>query len=305
MGIYDREYYRREGPGFLRYLSEHGKICKWLIGINVVCFVVQTLTTGDQQHPDWFTQNLDLNAAATLQGEVWRLLTAAFLHDPGSIWHILFNMIVLWWAGSEMEDLYGSWEFLLFYLVGAVLGNLAQLGFYVATTPGPELIYKAAYGASGAINAVLVLFAFHYPFRRVLVMWVIPMPVWLLVVLALAIDTFGFLGVDPHVGHAAHLGGAAFGLVYYKLHWRFLNLFQTLQSWRKSRPRLRVYREEEPAPRAPVSVATAPRSDVDEHLEAKLDQVLEKVARHGQDSLTESERQILFRASEVYKKRRS
>ena len=52
-------------------------------------------------------------------------------------------------------------------------------------------------------------------------------------------------------------------------------------------------------------MATAPKTDVDEHLEAKLDQVLEKVARHGQDSLTESERQILFRASEVYKRRRT
>ncbi len=54
-----------------------------------------------------------------------------------------------------------------------------------------------------------------------------------------------------------------------------------------------------------MTVPAPPREDVDEHLEAKLDAVLEKVARYGQDSLTDSERQILFRASEVYKKRRT
>ena len=70
---------------------------------------------------------------------------------------------------------------------------------------------------------------------------------------------------------------------------------------------LAIGAEQEPAraSSAPVGVATAPKPDVDEHLEAKLDQVLEKVARYGQDSLTDSERQILFRASEVYKRKRS
>src|SRR5580704_15943593 len=41
MGIYDREYYRREGPSFLSTFAAHGKICKWLVGINVVVFVLQ------------------------------------------------------------------------------------------------------------------------------------------------------------------------------------------------------------------------------------------------------------------------
>jgi membrane associated rhomboid family serine protease len=306
MGIYDREYYRREGPGFLRYLTERGMICKWLIGINVALFIVQTMTGGDV---GWFTRLLDLRAPEVFQGEVWRLLTAAFLH--GSIWHILWNMVLLWWAGSEMEDLYGPWEFLTFYLIGAVIGNLAQLGYYVAAFHPLELA-PGALGASGAIMAVLVLFAFHYPSRTILVFFILPMKVRVVVVLALAINTFGLLGVRTEltdgVAVAAHLGGAAFGLLYYKLHWRLLNLTRLgswLQSLRRPRPRLRVYREEEPAPRAAVGVATAPKSDVDEHLEAKLDEVLEKVARYGQDSLTESERQILFRASEVYKKRRS
>jgi hypothetical protein len=63
---------------------------------------------------------------------------------------------------------------------------------------------------------------------------------------------------------------------------------------------------------ASMAVAHTPASSsgassstsMDEHLEAKLDEVLEKVKKHGQDSLTEEERAVLFRASEIYRKRR-
>jgi hypothetical protein len=66
---------------------------------------------------------------------------------------------------------------------------------------------------------------------------------------------------------------------------------------------LRVYPDDEP--NTPVAVPSPRSGDVDEHLEAQVDAVLEKVSRHGQDSLTDSEREILFRASEVYKKKRT
>jgi hypothetical protein len=71
---------------------------------------------------------------------------------------------------------------------------------------------------------------------------------------------------------------------------------------RLTRPPLRVYREEEPP--TPVTVgATAPPDE--EQLEAKMDAILEKISRSGKESLTESERQVLLRASEVFKRRRS
>ncbi len=54
-----------------------------------------------------------------------------------------------------------------------------------------------------------------------------------------------------------------------------------------------------------MPVAAAARSDVDEHLDAKLDAVLEKLSRHGRESLTDPEREILQRASEIYKKKRT
>jgi membrane associated rhomboid family serine protease len=315
MGIYDREYYRSDGPSFFRSLYETGRVCKWLIGINIAVFVIQLITRGAGAEDTlgwtggWFTDFFDLNTWQVLHGEVWRLVTHAFLHSPSDPLHIIFNMLFLWWFGNEIEEMYGSREFLTLYLTAAVLGGLAFVGWDVLTIPYGELnLASPALGASGAVTAVLVLYACHFPTRTIRLFYFLPIPVWLFVVLEVGLDAYRLLGGNAdHIAVQAHLGGAAFAFLYYKRQWRLMGLWSWLRSRKVSRPRLRVYREEEaPAgPRAPVGVATAPKPDVDEHLEAKLDQVLEKVARFGQDSLTESERQILFRASEVYKRRRT
>src|SRR5436309_3138418 len=131
MGIQDRDYYRRGGPSFLGSLAESGLICKWLIAINVVVFLLQmaTLRTGGSLYGP-FTQALDLDVSKVLHGEVWRLLTHAFLHDPLNFWHIFWNMLFLWWFGHKIEDIYGQREFLSFYLVAAIVSGLA----FVAAT---------------------------------------------------------------------------------------------------------------------------------------------------------------------------
>jgi membrane associated rhomboid family serine protease len=341
MGIYDREYYRREGPSFLGAFAIRGQVCKWLIIINVAVFVVQVISESQGPlrqllHIEQFTDTFDLQTGVrpsvdqfrrsqpgardftdeeirehiqsryppgVLQGQVWRLLTYAFLHSTiGMPFHILFNMLFLWWFGSDMEDLYGPREFLAFYLVSAVLGGVAYVLTQVAgiSPPGPCI------GASGAVTAVLTLCAIHYPHRKILLFFMLPIPLWLLVVLQVAQDAFGLLsGNTGGTAVSVHLGGALFAFAYYQRNWRLLNLWTSVRDWakRRSQPRLRVYREESVRPAAPVLSSSLP--DVDEQMEAKVDSVLEKVARFGKDSLTDSERQLLLRASEVYKRRRT
>src|SRR5690242_1879090 len=104
MTIYDREYYRRDGPSFLGSLAQHGLVCKWIILINVVVFAFQLFTKRSEQN---LTPYLTLSADQFLQGEVWRLLTYGFAHSPNNLMHVLFNMLFLWWFGSELEDVYG------------------------------------------------------------------------------------------------------------------------------------------------------------------------------------------------------
>jgi membrane associated rhomboid family serine protease len=318
MGIYDREYYRREGPSFLGSLANTGQVCKWLIGLNVAVFVLQLVSRPALGGHDWVTEWFALNPDSVLhEGQVWRLLTYAFLHAAG-VWHILFNMLFLWWFGTDVEDLYGSREFLAFYLVSAFIGGLAFVMAWVAGLIPPVLAGNAfdqeslrvaapiCLGASGAVTAVMLLFACHFPHRRIYIWFLFPVPIWLFVGFQVLQDTVLFVSQsNTPTAVSVHLGGAVFAFVYYKSQVRLLRFWPDLRSWQwpRARPQLRVYREEE-AP-TPEPVAAPPAADVDEQLEAKLDAVLAKVARSGQSSLTESERQILLRASEIYKRRRT
>jgi membrane associated rhomboid family serine protease len=308
MGIYDREYYRREGPGILDSLSRTGQVCKWLILLNVGIFVLQLVTR--RELPDGrvldgpVTDWLILFPPDVLHGQVWRLLTYAFLHSTTDLLHIVFNMLVLWWFGSEIESLYGSPEFATFYVAAALLGGLA---FQAWAMTAPGRMFHPCLGASGAVTAVMVLYACHFPTRIIYLFFFLPVPIWAFVAGMVAFETFVLVkGVETGTAVVVHLAGAGFGFAYHKLQWRVSPLWTWLLSsrGRVRRPRLRVYAGDDDETE-PVPVAGPPKEGVDEHLEAKLDAVLEKVARSGQASLSASEREILFRASEIYKKRRS
>ena len=284
---------------------DRGSMCKRLIVINVVVFIIQLVTEQTvvenfrSVSSGPFTDFFVLDPNLVLHGQFWRLLTYSFLHDPSSIWHILFNMLFLWWFGSEVEDMAGPREFLAFYLVAAVLGGmLFTLTWLVGRTGGVCL------GASGAVTAVMVVYACHFPRRVILIWFVLPVPIWLFVGFQVAQDSFSFFRGDLHstVAVSVHVAGAAFGYLYYRMQWRVLSLWSGWNNWRRQQrqPRLRVYRAEEPA-----RIAASKTAESNEQLEAKLDAVLEKVAQFGQSSLTDQERTILLQASEIYKRKRT
>jgi membrane associated rhomboid family serine protease len=302
MGIYDRDYVRREGPSFLGSFTERGTVCKWLIIINIGAFVLQMVTRTADKQP--FTDAFVLDVPRVLHGEVWRLFTYAFLHSTGTVWHIVFNMLFLWWFGSDVEDLYGPREFLAIYCTSILLGGVAFVASMKFWYPPDQM--APCLGASGAVTTVLVLCAIHYPTRIIYLFFFLPVPIWVFVIFSVAYDAFGFLGqVNSGTAVAVHLAGAAFGFAYHKFNWRLMTLWPQLRTWKRSRakPRLRVYREEESP--TPVTVAAPAAAAEDEQLEAKMDAILEKISRTGKDSLTDSERQLLLRASEVFKRRRT
>ncbi len=154
--------------------------------------------------------------------------------------------------------------------------------------------------------AVLLLCAIHYPQRTILLFFLLPVPIWLFIGFSLALDGYVFLHKeDSGTAVAAHLGGALFAGVYYRLHWRLANWLPQLRGWRRQlfRPRLRVYREEDA--RTPVRVPATTVPAEDEQLEAKMDAILEKISRVGKENLTDNERDLLLRASEIFRRRRS
>ena len=122
MGIYDREYYRGESGGS-NWLWNLTPVCKWIIIINAVVFLlIQRGLRLDESGitAEWLAASPEFTL---YRFRLWQLLTAAFCHD--SPMHIIFNMMFFWFVGREMEALYGSRDFLAFYLSAAVLSMLA------------------------------------------------------------------------------------------------------------------------------------------------------------------------------------
>ena len=309
MGIQDRDYYRNEGPSIFDQLMPRGMVCRWLIGINVAVFLLQLLTQAPTQVGDaliasngWVTDWLILDVNAVKHGEIWRLLTYAFLHND--FWHIFFNMLFLWWFGSDVEQLYGRKEFLAIYLISAFLGGVAYEFWGLM-----QDVAVPCLGASGAVTTMLVLCACPFPRRVIYIFFVLPIPIWLFVIGSVGLDLYHFVGRhQTGVAVVVHLAGAAFGLAYYKWQRSVVEMMQGFKFWNstRSRARLKIYRperdKEEPVA---VSANTELYLAVDEHLEAKLDAVLEKIAKTGKESLTIQEQEILRQAAEMYKRRRS
>jgi membrane associated rhomboid family serine protease len=237
---------------------------------------------------------LELDIKTVQRGQVWRLLTYAFCHDRLSVWHILFNMLFLYWFGCTLESMYGQREFLLFYCTGAVVSALAFLGLELYTGRSVPCI-----GASGAVLSVMMLYTMHFPRQIIYICWVIPIEMRWVMVLCVIFDLHPVLlalardDLFTGVANAAHLGGIAFGFLYARYQWRLEPLVERVPwpHWRwKRRPRLRL---------APNTLPD-PEQDVETE---RVDRVLAKIFESGQESLTDEERLILRQASERMKDR--
>ena len=138
----------------------------------------------------------ELNAASFFE-QPWTIITNMFTHY--SLWHILANMLTLYFYGSFLCQLIGARKFLIIYFCGGILGNI----FFLVLAPN-----SSAIGASGAIFALGGALAVLTPKLRVYTFPIpIPMPLWVAV-----IGGFIVLTLFPQIAWQAHLGGLVFGL---------------------------------------------------------------------------------------------
>ncbi|MGP1438703.1 MAG: rhomboid family intramembrane serine protease [Treponema sp.] len=172
---------------FKRYLEQHG--------INII--------------EDWFA----LNPVLFFEKKMfWQVFTYMFLH--GSLFHIFFNMLSLFWFGVAIERKMGSKEFLLFYLLCGVLAGLAMcISYYFLGT------YSYIVGASGALYAVLFAFAVLYPDSNIYLYFVIPIPSAILVIGYFIIELTQVFQNDG-VAHLGHFFGLLFAWLYIRIRYR-------------------------------------------------------------------------------------
>lgn len=162
-------------------------VTKTIIGVNVAVFLLELLVGMGVVVADWGMSPV----AISMDGQWWRLLTAAFLH--AGLLHIAFNMYVLWVIGPTLESIFGHVRFVVLYLLAALGGSVAS---YLISP-----LQSISVGASGAIfglMAALIVAGRH-----------LKQNVTQVVVLLGINIVIGFL--VPNLDWRAHLGGAAVG----------------------------------------------------------------------------------------------
>ena len=289
MGLSDREYYRDEQTGF----GQGGpwSIVAILIAINVAVFVADAVSPplAGPGSSHVVANALSLKTDVIQKPyNIWQLLTSGFAHasigTKHGINHILFNMVGLFFFGRFSESRYGRLGFLRIYLIAIVLAGLVWLACNAHKGPGYSCL-----GASGAVTTVLILFILHNPKATILVMFVIPVPAWLVGVFLVGMNVYGEIASTENIAFVAHLAGAAWGaFVFFKNP----NLSRVLPDWlftpgrwfERRKPALKVHRPTDVDP---------PREDVYRQKDEEADRVLEKLHTQGEDSLTASERKTL------------
>jgi len=178
---------------------------------------------------------LGLTPFAVVHGWVWQPVTYMFLHSY-DVFHLLFNMLLLWMFGGELERHWGSRAFLRYYLVCGIGAGLLAVPYNYAI--GAEMI--PTIGASGAIFGVIMAYGMVFSERTVLFMLLFPMRARTMAILLFAVQFFYLVsGTRSGISYIAHLGGAIVGLLYLKRAWRVGDLYREIR-WRIMRRRFRV-----------------------------------------------------------------
>lgn len=148
---------------------------------------------------------------------LWQLLSYGFLH--GGLLHLFANMFALWMFGVQIELLWGSRPFAVYYFTCLVGAGLIQLA--VATLAATEGAIYPTIGASGAVFGILLAFGMMFPNQQVMLLFPpIPMKAKWFVILYGAFELWaGVTGTLAGVAHFAHLGGMAFGYLLIQ-YWR-------------------------------------------------------------------------------------
>lgn len=301
MGIYERDYERSDSWRGSEY-SGGGIQLRWpvtmvnrIVLVTVLAYLVELLFQSSQDKTNLYIEWLSLHA--DWWNRPWlayQLLTTALVHAPHDVFHVVFNMLGVWMFGRELEARYGSQEFLLIYLGAILSGSVAwTLGELGMTYPGG--LSPIAMGASGGTVAIVILYALLFPHRKVLFMFVIPMPMWVLGALLVFSDLRGAMGhTGSQIAFLAHLGGAAFAAAYHFQRLRLSNWLPREISMPslKPKPRLRVHREDEAA------------AEPEDKLAQEVDRILDKINRQGADSLSAKEKRTLEQASREYQGRK-
>jgi membrane associated rhomboid family serine protease len=206
-----------------------------LIIINVAAFVLTWAM------PELMVGLFGLLPPAILgEGRIWQLGTHIFLH--GGVMHILFNMLLLWMFGVELERRWGTRAFMRYFLITGIGAGVVTVLVSLLPFAFAQPVYKIpTIGASGAIYALLMAWAMLFPHRTILFMMMFPLPARTVAAILGAIAFISAVGApNSGVAEFTHLGGMLIGWVYLQGPTNLkLALRYRITKWRMDRMRKR------------------------------------------------------------------
>ena len=238
-----------------------------------------------------------LNPEALIR-KPWTLVTYMFVHQ--GVWHLLFNMLWLFWFGRIFIDMLKGKRLFAVYVLGGIFGALFAVVIYaiIPALHGATVGTMPMIGASAAVLAVVVATATYFPNYQVFLLFFGRVRLQYLALAMVVLDAVSIPGLNPG-GHLAHLGGALFGFVWA---WQlkqgndisawFMRLYDWVAGLFAEKPKMRVsYRNRE------TNISDVQFEEIGKVAvsQAEIDVILDKISKHGYDSLTKKEKDLLFR----------
>ncbi|MVN90817.1 rhomboid family protein [Mucilaginibacter aquatilis] len=271
-------------------LTQSGSRINLLIGINVLVFLLINIPNvflhmmGNDMVGYYANEYLALPASLSkLATRFWTPVSYMFMHD--GIFHILFNMLWLYWMGQIFEEYLGNKRIVNLYLMGGLVGAVFfVLSFNVFPIfAGTNAVVV---GASASVTAIVIATATLLPNYTIYMMFIGPVKLKWLALFFVVVDFLSIAGPNAG-GEIAHLGGALMGFIYVKQLNRGNDLNRSVNQIFSQRPKVKVASVNKSYQQQSSSI---PRQE-------EIDRILDKISATGYDSLNKQEKDALSRAS--------
>jgi len=282
----------------LSYQFKSASILVKLIVVNAIVFLIASLGSfilgmSPSYFSRWFVLSDDLN---TILFQPWTLISYGFLHFD--FFHILFNMVWLYWFGQFVLNLFTGKRLLTVYMLGALFGGLL---FVLAYNLFPVFEEHRGYliGASGAVTAIMVFIATYTPNTEFRI-FTFTIKLWHIALFLFLLDLVRIPSSGNAGGLLAHVGGGVFGYIYAvqlakgndigKWFENFIDWITNFFKPQTKKPFRKVHRTPHSSPKP--SKSKGQKSEY----QKKVDTILDKISKSGYESLTKAEKDFLFKA---------
>jgi len=234
----------------------------------------------------------------------WTLITYAFGHDWQGVWHIIGNMLALYWFGKLFIEYLGNDKLIAVYVLGALAGGIVYLlafnsiPFFIGRATFPGLV-----GASAAVFAVMMAIVTLIPDYTFFLLFLGPVKIKYIALFYIVVSFIGTIGANDG-GNIAHLGGLLMGFIYTKqlqagINWGgwITSTLDFIKGLFKPSPNVKVtYRKNEPS-RKTTTTNTGAKQSFNKATQEEIDAILDKISDKGYESLSKEEKEKLFNAS--------